>query len=832
MARMTLAVLFSDIEGSTRLLQSLGPAYADLLLTHRRLLRDAFATNSGTERGTEGDSFFVTFPTARDAVAAALAGQQALSGHAWPSPEITVRVRMGIHLGEVELLDDAVIGLVVHETARLSGAGHGGQVLVSDTVVRLAEPVPDGVTWHDLGSYALKDVPVPLRISQLMHPALTARFPPIRVRGSVRSNLPQQASSFIGRQQEVAAVQELLTQARLVTVTGTGGVGKTRIALRVAADHVEQFTDGVCLVDLAKVTDPEGVLAQFATPLLTSATSLGELVAALADRNVLLVVDNCEHVLTEVTPIVSQLITATSGVSVLATSRESLGVAGEVVWRVPPMTPMDARRLLDARARAVNAQFAITDENRQAVDDVCQRLDAIPLALELAAARLTSLSVQQVSQRLDQRFRLLAGGARGTLERHRTLQATVDWSYDHLEPAEQTMLRRLGVFVGGFSLDGAETVAGTGDGDGDGDAMTVLDTIDQLVVKSLVIAEYQDGTSRYRLLETIRQYALDRLAATDEALTIREAHLRWVLRLCVESEHGLWLGRDLARLLTRLDQEQANLRAAFDWAMAETPGDAVSILLATFPWIAARGRSRDWVEPCQRLLAASLTPADHGLAQMLELWLYSNTGPIPTELIERTRACVDDLPTDHMPWLAATTRAYLAAWGYPSGDVAGAEAAIPQCRRVLDQLRPDGPCVLGLVLQALVWVHLDAGQLEAARSYADEGLVAAAACGTTYMESRMALNRARVDLAAGRKDEARQYAERASSIARLTGDAFVATVAVRMLASIAEGEGRFATARDLVAGIIDGVAETQVPGALEQVLSDLERYTALASPLP
>ena len=285
MARMTLAVLFSDIEGSTRLLQSLGPAYADLLLTHRRLLRDAFATNSGTERGTEGDSFFVTFPTARDAVAAALAGQQALSGHAWPSPETAVRVRMGIHLGEVELLDDAVIGLVVHETARLSGAGHGGQVLVSDTVVRLAEPVPDGVTWHDLGSYALKDVPVPLRISQLMHPALTARFPPIRVRGSVRSNLPQQASSFIGRQQEVAAVQELLTQARLVTVTGTGGVGKTRIALRVAADHVEQFTDGVCLVDLAKVTDPEGVLAQFATPLLTSATSLGELVAALATKS-------------------------------------------------------------------------------------------------------------------------------------------------------------------------------------------------------------------------------------------------------------------------------------------------------------------------------------------------------------------------------------------------------------------------------------------------------------------------------------------------------------------------------------------------------------------
>jgi predicted ATPase/class 3 adenylate cyclase len=819
-ARSTVAVLFSDIEGSTRLLQTLGPGYVDLLLTHRTLLREAFARHEGAERGIEGDSFFMTFPTAHDAVAAARDAQLALTEHDWSTYATTVRVRMGIHVGAVELLDDMVFGMAVHETARLSAAAHGGQVLVSETAQQLADPLPDPCGWLDLGSHHLKDVPHPVHILQLTHPGLAADFPPLRLQGGVRTALPQPSSSFIGRAPELAAVRTLLAESRLVTLTGTGGVGKTRIALRVAAEHIERFTDGVDLVDLAQVDDPEAVLPAVATTVGSRAATTTDLVDDLHDRHRLLVVDNCEHLLESVASLVDDVIRGTRTVTVLATSREPLGVGGEVVWRVPPMSEEDARTLLAVRAHAVNAGFAVSEANRPSVDEVCRRLDAIPLALELAAARMTSLTPEQVAQRLDQRFRLLSGGARGSLERHRTLQATVDWSYDHLEPTEQELLRRLGVFTGGFPLEGAESVAG------DVDPITVLDTLDSLVQKSLVIADERGGAVRYRLLETIRQYALDRLGTSADARAARQAHLRWIEGLCRAARDDLWFG-PAHRWLDQLDHEQANIRSAFEWARGTAPEQAVSLLFCTLPWVIARATSREWIEPCSQLVELELSPQGHATARVLLLWLHSNAGPVPQEQVSGVAEVVSALDGHEPEWFAPTTRSALAAWSYSPGDAAGAEAAIAGCRAALEAGRDFPAGIQTVLLQSLVWVSLDSGRLDEARTAAEAALASATAAGS-FMEGRMALNVARVDLAAGRIADAEAFAGRAVSVARATGDTFVATVATRLMARIAEDEGRFETARDLLAGILDEVAQTQTNDQLGAVRADLGRCAALA----
>ncbi len=822
MARATVGVLFSDIEGSTRLLQELGPAYGEVLLEHRRLLRSAFAEHEGTDRGSEGDSFFVTFPTARAAIDASLAAQRALHDHVWPHPGTRVRVRMGIHVGEVEELGEAVVGLVVHETARIAAAGHGGQVLVSDSAVRLGVPAPVGVGWRDLGDHRLKDVPEPLHLYQLTHPRLPDSFPPLRLQGTVRTNLPQQASSFLGREAELEQVRSLLSESRLVTVTGTGGVGKTRIALRVAADQLDQFTDGVFLVDLAEVSEPGSVVAQVIASLNLPVTS-ADLASSLAARQLLLVLDNCEHLLGDVAAVAEDLLRHTAGVCLLATSREPLGVTGEVVWRVPPLTPGDARDLLTARARGVNADFAVTAANQDAVDEVCRRLDSIPLALELAGARLASLSVEQVAERLDQRFRLLGGGSRAALERHRTLQATVDWSYHHLDTGEQALLRRLGVFTGSFPLAGAEAVSGADD------RLAVLETLHQLVLKSMVVAESGGGATRYRLLETIRQYSLDRLAQAGDALEARDAHLEWAVQVAGQAETALWLGGDEAAWLVRLDDEQGNLRSALEWARGvDLRSKSVAILFAVFPWFTARGRSREGLDLCRSLLADGLDGAELGMAHVLELCFVSNIGAIPAEIISAVRQTVHLLRESDRPWLAPMTEAYVAAWSYPAGDAAGAVAAIPACEEAVAEMRGYGPQALSLGLQPLVWVNLDAGRFDAARAHADEGLAAAASSGASFLESRMALNRARVDVAAGDSDAAWEHGQRALAAARATGDTFVAIVATRLLAEVAEERAEPTTAQDLLASIIDAVADTQ-PAQLEGVMTDLQRCRDKAS---
>ena len=818
MPRATFALLFSDIEGSTRLLQQLGPAYADVLLTHRAALRTAFAAYHGEERGTEGDSFFVTFPTAADAVAAALTGQLALSATAWPDGG-AVKVRMGVHVGPVEIVADTVLGLAVHEAARIAAAAHGGQVLASETAAALADPLPRDAQWRDLGYHRLKDIPEPRMLVQLAHPELAADFPPPRADGSGRNNLPTQPTSFVGRAEEIAAIDALLQGSSLVTITGTGGVGKSRIALRVAAVQGQRYRDGVWLVDLTRIGEPAAVEAQVAATLSLGDVTGDALTERLADQRLLLVLDNCEHVIDGAADLAARLVKQCPSVTVLTTSREPLGVAGETVWRVPPLRIDEGVELLAVRAQAVGSAFAVNDGNRATVRDVCARLDAIPLALELAAARLASLTVEQLASRLDQRFRLLAGGARGTLERHRTLQATVDWSYDLLDPGERAVLRRLGVFTGGFELDAAECVCD------DRAAVDVLDLVDRLVAKSLVVAEQKPGGMRYRLLETVRQYAVDRLAQAGEVVAARDAQLSWVVRLAEAAETTLWLGGDESAWLGRLDDEDANIRAGLEWALErDDPATAAWILFGVFGWMTARGRAREGLELTRRVLAMGITGPQLGIANLLLMCFESNAGELDPETVAAAQATAPALEESRHPWLRAVTDAYTTAWSYPAGDAEAAAACVDRCRATVDLVASFGPGVTAWCLQPLIWVNLDAGRLEDARTAADAGLAAASAARLSIGESRMALNRGRIALAENDLDGAWAFAERAIVAARRTGETFVASTATQLLADVADRRGERALARDLLVSVLDAVAESQPPAAAAALRKRISTY--------
>jgi hypothetical protein len=480
----------------------------------------------------------------------------------------------------------------------------------------------------------------------------------------------------------------------------------------------------------------------------------------------------------------------------------------------------EAVELLAARAREGSAQLVLTEDNLVAVREVCTRLDTIPLAIELAAARLGSLTIEQVATRLDHRFRLLAGGSRGTLERHRTLQSTLDWSYDLLDPTERRLLRRLGVFTGGFDLAAVEAISTDHDPD------EVLDLLDRLVRKSLVVAEERYGAMRYRLLETIRQYAVDQLVRVDEVVEARNVHLAWALGLAASAEGTLWLGgEETPRWLERFDDEDANIRGAIDWAFERDDAkSAVWLLFGAFGWMTARGRSRDGLAPTARALGAELEPPEDALAKLLLMCFESNTNRVDAEVVAAAREAAPALAQTRHPWLVQVVQAYTTAWSYPPGDRVAAAACIAPCRAAVDAVRGFGPGPTAWCLQPLVWVTLDAGRLDEARPAADEALTAAVAADFSIGESRMALNRARIALAADELDDAWSYAERSILAARRTGEAFVVSAATQLLADVADRRGDRELARDLLVSILDAVAESQPPSALAALRERIAAY--------
>ncbi len=569
----------------------MGDAYAAVLTDHHRIIRGALAENEGREVDTAGDGFFCVFDSPRAGIAAVVQMQRGFASHTWPVGE-EVRVRMGLHTGEATVAPTGIVGLDVHKAARIAAVAHGGQVLVSEACAMLVRDLlKDGVSLRDLGSHRLKDLGRPEELFQLEATGLETDFPPIKTLDNplLKHNLPVQLTTFVGRDAELAELSELVEANRMVTLTGPGGCGKTRLALQVASGLLDGSGAGVWFVDLAPLTDQDLVASTVASVFHlkeSSATSVSDaLHEALASRDLLIVLDNCEHVIDACAKLADGLLRACPDVHVLATSREPLGIDGEHVYTVPSLALLpadgdataaygaDAVQLFANRARTHSRSFVLDESSLPVVVSICTHLDGIPLALELAAARLRSLSLAEVERRLEDRFRLVTGGSRTALPRHQTLLATMDWSYEALHQRDRAVFDRLSVFAGGFELDCAEAVC-TCD---DADTHDVADAVASLVDKSLVQIDPSTVSYRYGLNETSRQYAAERLGANPEQLeTTRRAHASAYLELAEEHAPRL-LGSDQDAATERLDTERDNFRAAIAYLLA-TPGVRSDVL--------------------------------------------------------------------------------------------------------------------------------------------------------------------------------------------------------------------------------------------------------------
>src|SRR6516165_298959 len=774
----TFTFLFTDIEGSTAMAERLGNAWAGVLADHHRLIRGALAAHGGEEVVSQGDGLFAVFASPRACVDAAIEAQRALLSHGWPAEEM-VRVRMGIHYGEAAQTAAGLAGLEVHRAARIAAVAYGGQVVVSAAAAELLrDSLPAGLGLKDLGLHRLKDIGQPGQIFQLQAEELPARFPPLRSLGNPKlpTNLPAQVSSFIGREVELAAVRALVGAGRLVTLTGAGGAGKTRLGLQVAAGLADAAGEGVWFADLAPLGDPDLVAVTVADVLdirLEPGRPVADtLVEAVGQRRLLVVLDNCEHLLGACAKLADALLRSCPNLALLATSREPLGIDGERVYRVPSLrTPADgddpgairaseAVRLLTDRAAKQGVPLARDGPSAQVAGRICRRLDGIPLAIELAAARLRVMSAPELDARLDERFALLTGGSRAGLPRQQTLRAMVDWSWELLNPAERAVLAALSVFAGGFGLTAAEAVAAGPDVP----ATEVTGLLGALVDKSLVQFD-RVGTSpgRYRLLETVRQYAAEQLDALGPTVAdaARIAHRDYYLALCEAAAPQL-IGPDQAEWLDRLDAELDNLRAAVAVSLTQAdlvPGlrlaaslrvywkvrghaaegagvlrallDVPAAQKATLPRARALAAAANLLETtgsyatagdyCQEaLVIARAAGDDYLVADLLHerasvLLRQGQPGALP--LIEQGLDLARRLGEFHLTARLLSARSYATyAEGDPAGAARDTAEGLRLSRQAGDRLQ------MGSMLGNLGYYELSAGDLDAARRHLAESL--------------------------------------------------------------------------------------------------------------
>ncbi|MGO9154009.1 LuxR C-terminal-related transcriptional regulator [Mycobacterium sp.] len=628
----TVTLLLADVEGSTRLWETQPEKMTAALGQLNKTVNEAIAAHEGVrplEQG-EGDSFVAAFARASDAVACALALQRA--------PLAPIRIRIGVHTGEIQLRDESnYAGPTINRAARLRDLAHGGQTVLSGaTESMVADRLPDGVWLTELGSYPLRGVPRPERVVQLCHHDLRNEFPPLRVRQSVAlHNLPTQLTSFVGRQGEMAELRRMVTDNRLVTLTGAGGAGKTRLAVEVAAQLTTEFSDGVWYVDLAPVTDPAVVPVTVARTLglpdQPGRSTMDLLLEFFGEKEILLLLDNCEHLLDACGSMVVELLAACPHLAILATSREPLGVPGELSWRVPSLPLADeAVELFADRARRARPNFVVGEGDTALVQEICERLDGMPLAIELAAARVRALSLRQIVDSLHDRFRLLTGGARTAVRRQQTLRASVDWSHTLLTEPERVLFRRLAAFAGGFDLNAAHAVGASSKVEG----YQLLDQLSLLVDKSLVVA-FETSTDsgagmRYRLLETVRQYAQERLGESGEADEVRTRHRDYYTATAAELESPGYSGDEL--LLDWAATEFDNLRAAFAWSRENSDFEmALQLILSLRPLWLRGGRVREALARLDAILAdPGIAPAVWAGAVAHQSIIAASIG-IPTE---------------------------------------------------------------------------------------------------------------------------------------------------------------------------------------------------------
>jgi predicted ATPase/class 3 adenylate cyclase len=677
----TVTFLFTDIEGSTRLLQELGDRYADVLAEHRRMLREAFAHHSGVEVDTQGDAFFVAFARASDAVASAQAAQGALRGG-------RVRVRMGVHTGEPMVREEGYVGIDVHRAARLASAGHGGQILLSRPTRDLLDSTFELV---DLGLHRMKDLSEPQRLYQLG----MEKFPPLKTLH--QTNLPVPATPFLGRERELSEVLRLLGSSRVLTLTGPGGTGKTRLAIQAAAEAAEEFPAGVWWVPLSTLRDPSLVRDSIAQVL----DAKGEVAEHIADKKVLLLLDNLEHLL-DSAPELAALVDRCVGLRLLATSREPLRVSAEQEYPVAPFASEEAVDFFCTRARSVKPDFAPT----ATLPDICRRLDNLPLALELAAARVKILSPEQILARLEQALPLLTGGRRDVPERQRTLAATIAWSHEMLSDPEQRLFARLSVFVGGCTLEAAETVCAAD-----------LDGLASLVDKSLV----RQSGERFWMLETIREFAFERLRESDTLDEVRRRHAEYFLA-GAEANFGQIFESLTQDQLDWFEREQDNLRSALDRlheSDAEPELEARLVIACTKFW-SHRGL---WSEARRRQDAAleraeGAPPPLRGrlLWEVAEVMWGQGDYRRGKEMAEAAIALLDQLGTETLDAIAA--RNALAASEHHLGNVRRA-AEIFESAAALARVTGND-LALAMALSGLGNQALEAGDLFRARTHLEE----------------------------------------------------------------------------------------------------------------
>jgi predicted ATPase/class 3 adenylate cyclase len=818
----TVTFLFTDVEGSTRLWERHPEQMRAALAEHDALIESLTAQHGGLvvrPRG-EGDSRFCVFRRATDAVAAAAAIQRALHQQDWP-PEAPLRVRLALHTGEADLRDGDYYGGAVNRAARLRAIAHGGQTLLSAAVQELVrDGLPGGVGLRDLGDHRLSDLARPERVYQLLAPGVLDQFPPLRTPDALPHNLPLQVTSFVGREREVAEVREALAAYRLVTLTGPGGVGKTRLALEAAAGLLEVYPDGVWLVDLAPLADgalvPQAVAAAVGVREAPGRPLLATLTDALRPKRVLLVLDNCEHLVEACARSAEALLRGCPQVRILATSREPLGLAGERPRRIPSLALPDTRRLpspeglgayeavrlFAERASTVQPRFAVTEQNARAVAEICQRLDGIPLALELAAARVRVLPVEQLLGRLEDRFAVLTGGGRTALPRQQTLRASVDWSYDLLTGQERMLFARLAVFAGGWTLEAAEAV-GAGDGIG---ADGVLELLTGLADRSLVVVEEQpDGTARYRLLETLRQYAARKLAARAGAVAaVRERHAACYLDLAARVAARAGAGAPAGATAAALDAlapEHENLRAALRWYRdGGRAGESLALAgaLSAFWW---RGghltEGRDWLGAALALPGAGAHPAPRAWAAHeagLFLWSLGELAAADARSAESLALCraLGDRPGE------ARALHQLGHVAFDRGDYAAAGGRFAEDLALSRDLGDRGQ--IANALYGLGDVAYAQGDPATARTRYEESLAAARRAGPGRPEEAMALRRLGV-LAedAGDHTTARERYVASAALIRDAGTSWAVPAALEGLAGVAAATGAPARALRLAA---------------------------------
>jgi predicted ATPase/class 3 adenylate cyclase len=760
---------FTDIEGSTQRWERDRAAMDRALQRHDAILRTAILGHGGAVFKTVGDAFCAAFSLPADAVAAIVAAQRALAAEDFSAVD-GLRIRAALHTGTAEERGGDYFGPPVNRVARLLGIAAGGQVLVSDATRSIAEhALPADTTLRDLGRHRLKDLIEPEHVFQLVVPDLPADFPALRSLESLHHNLPQQTTALIGRDDEVAAISALVASHRLVTVVGSGGVGKTRTTLQVGANLLDGSGDGVWFVELAPVTNadylPAAVAQAMGLHLAADGAPLDALVRALKPKRALLIFDNCEHVIDGASHAIGVLLRTCPQLTILASSRQALGIAGEATFRMPSLaTPAPGARLTatDAgayaaialftdRAAAADRRFALTDANAPAVADICRRLDGIPLAIELAAARVKLLSPKQLLDRLDERFRVLTGGSRDAMPRQQTLYALIDWSHDLLDERERALFRRLGIFVDGFTLDGAVAVGAI-----DGlDELDVLDVLQSLVDKSLVATEPHDDAPRYRLLESTRAYARDKLRAAGEETRAADLHAAYIAALAArayrEFDSALppgWLERNAAEI--------DDLRAALDYTL-EGPGDrarGASIAADSGPIFLRMellGEGLRWCDAARAVI--DVPAATRGRIEYVASMMHNNLG-------------------ESRSGLACAERAVSLYEG--SGDERGLVRALSQVAQF----------------------YARSGRIDEARAPAAAALARARALREPHVLSAV-LRRCAFSLPAPEIDEARRFFAEALSIARSMNDPGETSMVLDWWASREAAAGSLARAIEL-----------------------------------